>query len=210
MIAQNKIVPVSGDLTKEGLGLSIEDREMITNDCQIIFNIAASIDFNARLDQAIEINIDGCLRMQQLAKECQNIECFVHMSTCYVNCDKRGFIEEKIYDIDLDVEEHINYLKTLSIKEIHKKTNDILGKFPNTYTYTKSMGERLLKKHRGNLPTFIIRPSVVGCSYREPHQGWVDNISAAGAFVFFVGFGVIRDGIGEKSRVGDVIPVDYV
>lgn len=72
------------------------------------------------------------------------------------------------------------------------------------------MGERLLKKHRGNLPTFIIRPSVVGCSYREPHQGWVDNISAAGAFVFFVGFGVIRDGIGEKSRVGDVIPVDYV
>lgn len=68
----------------------------------------------------------------------------------------------------------------------------------------------MLKKHRGTLPTYIIRPSIVGCSYKEPYPGWVDNISAAGAMVFFVGLGVIRDGIGEYSRVGDVIPVDYV
>jgi alcohol-forming fatty acyl-CoA reductase len=56
-------------LTSKGLGLTPEDRKMITNDCQIVLNIAASVDFNSRLDQAIEINIDGALRMQQLAKE---------------------------------------------------------------------------------------------------------------------------------------------
>jgi len=82
-------------------------------------------------------------------------------------------------------------LKTLSVSEIEKQTPAIIGEFPNTYTYTKSMAERLLQKHRGDLPTFIIRPSIVGCSYREPYPGWVDNISAAGAMVFFVGLGVI-------------------
>ena len=179
---------------------------MITEECQIIFNIAASVDFNSRLDQAIEINIDGALRMQQLAKECKNIECFTHMSTCYVNADKRGFIEEKIYELDFDVEQHINYLKSLSPEELEKQNAAILGEFPNTYTFTKSMGERLLKKHRGGLPTYIIRPSIVGCTHKEPFPGWVDNISAAGAMVFFVGLGVIRDGIGDDSKIGDLIP----
>lgn len=132
------------------------------------------------------------------------------MSTCYVNSDKRGYIEEKIYDVDFDVEDHINALKSLSIEEIEKQTPSILGEFPNTYTFTKSMGERMLRKHRGDLPTFIIRPSIVGCSYKEPYPGWVDNISAAGAMVFFIGLGVIKDGIGHYHKIGDVIPVDFV
>ncbi|CAI2365141.1 unnamed protein product [Moneuplotes crassus] len=206
----SRIVPVAGDLVKEGLALSEEDRMMIIEDCQIVINIAASVDFNSRLDQAIEINIDGALRMQQLAKDCKNIECYTHMSTCYVNSDKKGYIEEKIYDVTFDVEQHINHLKTLSVEDIEKQTPDILGNFPNTYTFTKSMGERLLKKHRGSLPMLIIRPSIVGSSYKEPYPGWVDNISAAGAIVFFCGLGIIRDGIGNINVVGDLIPVDYV
>ena len=28
----------------------------------------------------------------------RNFENFVHISTCYVNCDKMGLIEEEIYD----------------------------------------------------------------------------------------------------------------
>lgn len=132
------------------------------------------------------------------------------MSTCYVNSDKRGYIEEKIYEVDFDVEKHINYLKTLSVQEIEKQTPAILGEFPNTYTYTKSMSERLLRKHREDLPTFIIRPSIVGCSFREPYPGWVDNISAAGAMLFFIGLGVVKDGIGDYTKIGDVMPVDFV
>ena len=206
----SKLVPVSGDLLKENLGLSPEDRQMITEECNIIFNIAASVDFNSRLDQAIEINIDGALRMQQLAKDCKNIECFTHMSTSYVNSDKRGFIEEKIYDVDFDVEQHINYIKSLSVEELEKQTPAILGDFSNSYTFTKSMSERLMRKHRGDLPTFIIRPAIVGCSFEEPFPGWVDNISAAGSMIFFAGIGIIRDGIGDITKVGGIIPVDFV
>ena len=51
------------------------------------------------------------------------------MSTCYVNSEKRGFIEEKIYDVNFDVEQRINYLKSFSPKEIEKQTPEIIGDF---------------------------------------------------------------------------------
>jgi fatty acyl-CoA reductase len=183
---------------------------MIIEETHIIINIAASVDFNSGFHQAISINIDGALQVQQLAKQCEHILCFTHMSTCYVNSDKRGYIEEKIYEVDFDVEQHIDYLKSLGNDEIEMQASKIIGDFPNVYTYTKSMGERMLQKYRGDVPMFIIRPSIVGCSEKEPYPGWVDNVSAAGAMVFFVGLGIIRDGIGDYNKIGDVIPVDYV
>jgi hypothetical protein len=46
--------------------------------------------------------------MLDLAKECKRLEAFTHVSTAYVNCDKRGVIDEKIYDIDIDPESFID------------------------------------------------------------------------------------------------------
>lgn len=39
-----------------------------------------------------------------MAKNCIKLENFVHISTCYVNCDKFGFIEEIIYESQSDPE----------------------------------------------------------------------------------------------------------
>lgn len=61
-------------------------------------NCAASIDFNARLDQAIDSNIKGSLRMMELAKACKKLQVFTHVSTCYVNCTLNGLIREDIYE----------------------------------------------------------------------------------------------------------------
>ena len=66
-------------------------------------------------------------------------------------------------------------------EEVKLKQKDIIGRFPNTYTYTKNIGEKLLKKHRGSLPLVIIRPSMIGAAFKEPFPGWVDSISAATA-----------------------------
>lgn len=63
----------------------------------VIVNCAASVDFNAKLEEAININVKGSLRMMELAKQSKKLENFVHVSTCYVNSNKNGFIEEKIY-----------------------------------------------------------------------------------------------------------------
>lgn len=92
---------------KDGLGLSPENLKELSENCNIIINCAASIDFNARLEDAISINIKGTFRMFELAKKCQKLECFTHISTCYVNCNLRGRIREEIYPKDVDPDEEL-------------------------------------------------------------------------------------------------------
>ena len=87
-----------GDLQKEELGFSKETLKEIIENCHIIINCAASIDFNARIDQAIDSNIRGSLRMLELARKVRKLDIFTHISTCYVNCDQRGLIKEEIYE----------------------------------------------------------------------------------------------------------------
>ena len=40
-----------------------------------------------------------------------------HVSTAYVNCEKKGFIKEEIYEIQEDSEEVINKVLKMTIKE---------------------------------------------------------------------------------------------
>ena len=96
---RERIVPIEGDITKDKLAISPENRQLLVDDLNIIINCAASVDFNERLCDALQINYFGCLRMMELAKECKNLEVLTHMSTCYVNCDKDGYVKEEIYPI---------------------------------------------------------------------------------------------------------------
>lgn len=47
-------------------------------------------------------------------------------------------------------------------------TPKLLGKRPNTYTYTKALAEYLLQQEAGDLNVAIVRPSIVGASWKEP------------------------------------------
>ena len=75
---------------------------MLTQECDIIINCAASVNFDDPLLDAIQINFAGCRRMLDLAKECRNLEVFTHVSTAYTNSDRLGFIEEKVRDLEGD------------------------------------------------------------------------------------------------------------
>ncbi len=92
-------------MLKPELGLSKQVEEELINTCNIIINCAASIDFNARLDQSIESNIKGTLKMMELARKLKNLDIFTHVSTCYVNSDQVGLVKEEVYDKETDVED---------------------------------------------------------------------------------------------------------
>ena len=53
-------MPLDGDLLKPGLGLSLEARQDVINNVNVIINSAASVDFNSSLKVALEINYYGC------------------------------------------------------------------------------------------------------------------------------------------------------
>lgn len=98
---------IRGDIVKERFGMNNQDYALVTSQVEIIINNAASVNFNDRLDDAIRSNTLGPFNLINIAKDCKKLEICTHVSTCYVNCNKKdGFIEEKIYedDINFDVE----------------------------------------------------------------------------------------------------------
>ena len=208
----DKLVAVAGELTANHVGISESDREMLYDNVNIIIHCAAVVDFNERLDRAIELNAMGSLRMLEIGKKCKNIGAFLHVSTCYVNSNRaNGLIEEKVYPLGFDPEEMVERVRKMPPSELENiATTGLLHSWPNTYTMTKAMTEQLLIKHRGDIPLVICRPSIVGSAWSEPVPGWVDVVSAAGAVYIAVGMGVVKFLPGSPQNVGDVIPVDYV
>lgn len=51
---------------------------------------------------------------------------------------------------------------------IDEITPKLIGDRPNTYTYTKALGEMVVQQESGNLNVAIIRPSIVGATWQEP------------------------------------------
>lgn len=51
---------------------------------------------------------------------------------------------------------------------IDEITPKLIGDRPNTYTYTKALGEMVVQQESGNLNIAIIRPSIVGATWQEP------------------------------------------
>lgn len=177
----------------------------------MIINCAASVDFNEQLTSAINTNYMGCMRMLDLAHQCPRLEVFTHVSTAYVNCEKKGFIKEQIYDIEGDSEQIISGLLKLTVKDQEEQLKSILGAWPNTYTFTKSMAERTLRKRRRpDLPTLLIRPSIIGGAMKDPYPGWTDTISAAGGLSLVGGIGIVNWIHGSRDNIADLIPVDIV
>ena len=68
----------------------------------------------------------------------------------------------------------------------------ILGKFPNTYTFTKNMAEKSLWKNRAHVPVVLLRPSIIASSLESPFPGWTDSLSAAGGLTLMSGLGLIN------------------
>ena len=205
-----KLFPINGDMLKTNLDLSAEDFRELCENTNIIINSAASVDFNQRLDQALQINTMGTLRVVELAKQCKNLQAFVQISTAYVNCDKSRWVEEKIYPYSSDPKSVLQGLLSIPPAMIEKQTPRVLGRYPNTYTFTKHLTEQLLLTEARGLPLCILRPTIIGGSWKEPCPGWVDSVSAAGVFYLSVGLGLLKIALGNQHNIGDQIPVDVV
>ena len=210
-IFSEKIVPIGGDMLKDRVVLDSKDEIELIENVNIVLNSAASVDFNQRLDQALQINTLGSLRIVNLAKKFKHLQSFIQISTAYVNCDKPdGWIEEKIYPIDKNPRDYLEELLSIPVEEIEKRTPEIIGRYPNTYTFTKNLTEQMLRNECKNFPICIVRPTIIGASLKEPIQGWVDTVSAAGALILSTGLGLLRIISGKEECIGDQIPVDLV
>lgn len=210
-----RIKAINGDITHDGLGLSAADKEELTSKVELIVHLAATVNFNEKLALAIQMNTLGGLRVLALAKACTKLEAMVHCSTCYVNFQRQGRAnpnKEEIYPLDFDPEMMVKHILSFHEEEVAAQTTRLLKtyNFPNTYTFTKNMGEQLIQKYKENVPVVIVRPSIIGAALRDPFPGWVDALTAAGGLLLTVSLGVIRELNLGLDLLADVIPVDFV
>jgi thioester reductase-like protein len=81
--------------------------------------------------------------------------------------------------------------------------------WPNTYTFTKSLGESILARHGRDLPIAVVRPSIVESSMRSPFSGWNEGINTSGPLSYLLGTN-FRQLPTNARKCLDVIPVDMV
>jgi HAD superfamily hydrolase (TIGR01490 family) len=82
--------------------------------------------------------------------------------------------------------------------------------WPDAYAFTKALGERALVSSHPDLPTTIVRPSIIESAFSEPRPGWIRGFRMAEPIIVSYARGLLREFPGVPEGVVDVIPVDMV
>jgi long-chain acyl-CoA synthetase len=228
-LAAEKIRVVSGDLTKERLGLPEADYEALTQNIDIVVNSAAAVTFDERLDIALALNTQGPSRLLALARDCGHAP-FMQVSTCYVSGRRPGDIAEELSSPTngavADLDGIVSEMKRLASSILAESSIDDESRrrkliaagmeyaqrqgWNDTYTFTKWLGEQLIDRDRGEVPLVILRPAIIEGSLEEPVPGWIDGLRMADPMIIAYGRGKLTDFPADPGVPIDIIPVDLV
>uniref|UniRef100_A0A2K6DKP8 Fatty acyl-CoA reductase n=1 Tax=Macaca nemestrina TaxID=9545 RepID=A0A2K6DKP8_MACNE len=169
-----KITAINSELTQPKLALSEEDKEVITDSTNIIFHCAATVRFNKNLRDAVQVSF---------AQQIKNLEVFMHVSTAYAYCNQKH-IDEVVYPPPMDLKKLIDSLEWMDCGLVNDIMTKLIGHRPNTYIYTKALAEYVVQQEGTKLNVEIVRPSIVGASWKEHFPGWIDNFNGpSGLFI---------------------------
>ncbi|XP_073055339.1 fatty acyl-CoA reductase 1-like isoform X3 [Primulina eburnea] len=231
-----KVIPIPGDISHDNLG--ILDSGLTHNMLQeidIIVNSAATTNFDERYDVALGINVLGATNVENFARKCSKLETLLHVSTAYVHGNGVGLIPErafrkgdtldgaKISYLDINTEtkiakERLRELQTQNAteKEITRAMKDLgieramLHGWPNTYVFTKAMGEMVLENFKGEANLIILRPTIITSTITEPFSGWIEGLRTLDSIFVAYGKGKLKFFVGDPESTLDMIPGDMV
>lgn len=72
--APKKVVPLEGDVNMEKLGLSEIDKEHIISEVSVVIHSAATLRLEAKLKDAINMNVKGTARVLELCKSIRKLK----------------------------------------------------------------------------------------------------------------------------------------
>ena len=221
------VVPVAGDVSQPRLGLADDDYVSLAASVDIIINGAASVSFDAPVDEALLHNTRSVEHIAAFARGCRSAA-LVHVSTAYVSGQRTGRVAEEplspnvsaceIAAIDRLVAEVRD--DAASARWSARATRGRLAEagmtrarrlgWHDNYTYTKALGEMVLESQRGDVPTAIIRPAIIESSLRDPLPGWIQNLNVLDPMIIEYGRGRLPEFPLGRHTVLDVVPVDLV
>ncbi|KAK1367388.1 Fatty acyl-CoA reductase [Heracleum sosnowskyi] len=235
----SKLVPVVGNMCETDLGIQEDVANRVAREVDVIINSAATTTFDERFDVAVDLNTVGAARIVNFAKKCEKLNLYVHVSTAYASRQREGMIIEQSFgkghyvasssDIFEAPDKHVHGLdikaqiklasemkKSFKDNEIDQKLKDFgmsraqeYG-WPNTYAFTKAMGEMVVEDIKVHLPVIIIRPSIIESTLKEPFPGWIEGNRMIDPFMLLYGKGKIPGFYSDPNIALDVVPVDIV
>lgn len=206
--ASKKIVPLEGDVNMEKLGLSENAKQHIISEVSVVIHGAATLRLEAKLKDAITMNVHGTARVLDICKNIKNLKAFIHVSTAFCHCDTE-VMEERVYDVPVLPEDVMRITEWMDDSVLDIITPRLLQPHPNTYTYSKRLAEQLVKRYYPQMPVVIVRPSIVTPAFKEPLPGWVDNLNGPVGLMIGAAKGVIRSVHCNAQYHAEVIPVDF-
>ena len=225
--ARDRLVPVAGDVSQPQLGLADADLDRLHSCVDIVINAAASVVFDEPIDQALLHNVRSVEHVATFARRCRSAS-LVHVSTAFVAGRRTGrFLEEpltpnlassQIDALDDLVTGHLRQARDEGWDDRHLRARLVadgmarareLG-WHDVYTFTKALGEMVLAERRGDVPTAILRPSIIESSLRDPSPGWLENLNVGDPLWVEFGRGRMPDFPLSPSAVLDMVPVDFV
>ncbi len=238
-LCEEKIHVVGGDLMRDRLGMDAATYRTLTKQITLVVNSAATVTFDERLDEAVQLNTLGPGRLLRFARDCGDAP-MMHVSTCYVSGVRKGVVVEDFsapeaareslprrasqgeFDLDAIVQaligegEEIRLRFGADTEACRRQLIDAGMRWArthgwnDTYTFTKWIGEQLLVRDRGGVPLVVFRPAIIEGSFDEPMPGWIDGLRMADPIIVAYGRGKLNEFPGREEIAIDLIPVDYV
>ena len=133
-----KVIPIIGDMTDNQLGEKLINNVLL-NDVDTILHSAANTSFSKIYDDlVVKVNIGGTKQILEWAKTLQNLELFTYVGTATI-CGTTVKNSEVTEDMSPNLES----------KHLVK------------YSYTKMLGELLLREYLPAEKILIVRPSII-------------------------------------------------
>lgn len=154
---------VDGNMRDLDLGLSNEDQVDLRENVEIILHAAADVRFDNTLKELSLVNLRGTREILKLAERCNKLEMFTFVSTAFSHCVRRK-IDEVFYDAPISPHEMIKIAEYYDEQDddemLDVLTESFIRPWPNTYSFTKSLSEELVREYGKRVPTIVIRPSI--------------------------------------------------
>ncbi|KAF7385535.1 hypothetical protein HZH68_013965 [Vespula germanica] len=176
---ENCIVTIKGDCSFPNLGIQINDSIILIQEVFIVFHVAATVRFNEKMKSATTINVRSLKDAINLSKKMSKLKSFVYEFSAYSNYANNP-IEEKFYEPPIDADKLLDLMDSMDEKLIDDITLQLLGLWPYTYLYTKSLVENIeVVICRTSSEFFIISIDKVSlhCFPKSTNSTDLDNVS---------------------------------
>jgi len=175
---------IKGDITRENLGISERDLEIVRRETTDVHHLAAVYDLAVEKNLAFRVNVEGTKNVNEFVKTLPNLRRYNYVSTCYVSGKRAGVIYETELEHDAG--------------------------FRNFYEETKYLAEREVEKLKGEIPTTVFRPSVVVGDSKTGETAKYDGIYYLINYLKMFPRLFRFVNVGNKDVKLNLVPVDFV